>query len=85
MMTDAGFFAVGVVAGAIYFALLRWNTTLYARGNRISLAAGLQMARLALLACALAVIAERGAEPLLVSALGVLVARPLVMRMLTVP
>lgn len=85
MMNDAAYFVAGLIAGAIYFALLRWNVTLYASGNRTRLAVGLQMVRLALLACALAGVAVQGGEPLLVSALGVLLARPLIMRLLVVP
>jgi hypothetical protein len=77
---DAGFVAAGMVAGGIYFALLRWNTVLYTRPGRMWTAALLQVVRLGGLAGLLAIAARHGALPLLLSALGVLIARPFVVR-----
>lgn len=80
MMADTGFLAAGVLAGALHFALLRWNTTLYARAGRVAAAAALQVLRLGVLAGLLAIVARQGALPLLLAALGLLIARSLVVR-----
>ena len=82
MMTNACFLAAGLLAGAIHFALLRRTTTLYLQPGRFAMAAGLQIGRLAALGGVLAVIAPHGPLPLLLAALGVLAARPIVMRMM---
>ena len=82
MIADTAFFAAGLAAGTLHFALLRWNASLYGRPGRIGGAVALQLLRLAVLGCVLALIARQGALPLLLAALGVLVARPIVMRMM---
>jgi hypothetical protein len=80
MMADAGFLAVGAFAGTLHFALLRWNTALYARAGRIAAAAALQVLRLGALAGLLVIVARQGALPLLLAALGLLIARSFVIR-----
>jgi uncharacterized membrane protein (UPF0136 family) len=80
MILDVGFIALGLLAGTLHFTLLRWNTSLYARPGRIGLGAALQVVRIGVLAGLLAMAARQGALPLLLMALGVLVARPVVMR-----
>jgi uncharacterized membrane protein (UPF0136 family) len=80
MIVAAGFIALGLLAGTLHFALLRWNTSLYAGPGRIGLGAALQVVRIGVLAGLLVVAARQGALPLLLMALGVLVARPVVMR-----
>ncbi|HVY14111.1 MAG TPA: ATP synthase subunit I [Rhodopila sp.] len=81
MMSNVGFLLVGLVAGGIYFAALRWNTTLYFA--RVSgPAIGLHLARLAGLGALLMATALLGAMPLLLCALGVFLARPVMMRLL---
>jgi F1F0 ATPase subunit 2 len=82
MITDVAFFAVGLAAGMLHFALLRWNAVLYGRAGGIGGAVALQLLRLAVLAALLAVISMQGALPLLLAALGVLVARPVVMQLM---
>jgi F1F0 ATPase subunit 2 len=82
MIADAGFLALGLVAGTLHFSLLRWNTIFYARPGRIGMGAALQLARLAVLAALLTMVARQGALPLLLTALGVLIARPIVVRRL---
>lgn len=79
MITDAGFLAVGIVAGLLHFTLLRWNVALYARAGRVRSAAVLQALRLGALAGLFAMAALHGALPLLLTALGLLIARPFVM------
>lgn len=81
MMTDAAFTALGLVAGGLYFALLRWNTSLYARPGRVWIAAALQAGRMAALGGLLYLAALSGALPLLLTALGIVIARPIVMRL----
>jgi F-type H+-transporting ATPase subunit epsilon len=78
MTLDAGFVAFGILVGSVHFLLLRWNATLYARPGRIWVSAGLQLARITVLGALLAVAAAQGALPLLLMALGVLIARPVV-------
>jgi hypothetical protein len=80
MITAAGFVAVGLIAGGLYFALLQWNTALYIQAGRMWTAALLQIVRLGGLAGLLVIAARHGALPLLMAALGVLIARPFVVR-----
>lgn len=79
-MTLALWFLAGLLAGTAYFATLRWNAALYTRG--IATAAGVQLARFAALGTILALIARQGPMPLLLTAGGIVLARPLVMRLL---
>lgn len=83
MIFDAGFLALGLLAGAVHFSLLRWNTEFYARPGRVGIGAALQVARMAVLAGVLVLAARQGALPLLLVALGVLIARPVVVRWMT--
>lgn len=80
MMIDAGFIVLGLLAGTLHFSLLRWNTTFYARPGRVALGAALQILRLAVLTVILVLAARQGPLPLLLVALGVVIARPVVMR-----
>jgi hypothetical protein len=80
MIGNAAFVAAGALAGLVYFGLLRWNTMLYLGGNRAGAGAALHIVRLAALAALLMLTATCGALPLLLTALGLLIARPLVMR-----
>jgi hypothetical protein len=79
-MGAAGCFALGLLAGALHFGSLRWNTVFYARPGRLWTAMGLQSARIAGLGGVLFATSLHGALPLLLTALGILVARPLVTR-----
>lgn len=81
MTIDAAFVALGLLAGGVYFALLRWNTSFYARPGCIWTAAALQMARMVVLGGLLYLAALSGALPLLLTAVGVMIARPIVMRL----
>ncbi|MFG1393536.1 N-ATPase subunit AtpR [Xanthobacter agilis] len=73
---------VGLVAGGAYFTALWWNTQLYLAGGRALVAIALQAARFALLLGAMAALALLGALPLLMGAVGLLIARTLVVRRL---
>jgi len=75
---------VGLLGGTAHFVLLRWNTRLYLDGSSIVLAVGVQALRLAAMALLLAFAAWHGAWPLLIAALGVVLARLLTVRVMTV-
>jgi hypothetical protein len=85
MIADAGFLAAGAVAGVEYFGLLRWNTTLYLGGERVAIGVALHIVRLGALAILLLLTARCGALPLLLTALGLLIVRPLITRWVTSP
>lgn len=78
----AGFLAIGLVAGALHVALLRRNAAMYLRPGGIAPALALQMLRLGLLAAVLVLLARQGAPALLAGALGVVVARWIVVQRL---
>ena len=80
MIGEAGFLAAGAVAGVVYFGLLRWNTTLYLGGERVGMGVALHIVRLGALAALLVLTARCGALPLLLTALGLLIVRPLITR-----
>jgi len=82
MTTAAAFLALGFAAGTLFFVLLRWNTALYMRGGGLALAVAIQLGRLAAVAGLLALVALHGALPLLLTAVGLLIARPIVLRVL---
>ncbi|MGB7973012.1 MAG: ATP synthase subunit I [Roseiarcus sp.] len=73
-------FAAGFGLGMVYFRGVWWNARLFASGGRVTAAIALGLGRFILLGGLLALAALEGALPLLAMALGVLVARPLVMR-----
>ena len=74
----------GIAGGTAHFALLRWNTRLYLAGGSVARALGMQVLRLAATTLLLAFAAWHGAWPLLLSALGVVLARLLVLRVLAI-
>ena len=80
MIANTGFLAIGLIAGTLHFALLRCNTMLYLRPGSAVQAAIVQLLRLGALAGVLTLAARLGALPLLLAALGSLLARPLVIR-----
>jgi F1F0 ATPase subunit 2 len=87
-MIAALWLLVGLAAGVAYFALLRRNTMLYVTTHRVSSslaqAIALQLLRLAAIAALLGFAARQGALPLLLAALGIMVARHLVLRRMQV-
>ena len=72
--------AAGIGLGVLYFGSLWWNARLFARGGRLSTTFALMAGRFALLGGALMVVSLEGAGPLLMTTLGILVARFAVMR-----
>ncbi len=73
--------ALGIVVGGVYFDAMWWSAELFAAGGRIPLAVALVAGRFGLIAATLAVVAIRGgALPLLMTALGVVIARAVAVR-----
>jgi F1F0 ATPase subunit 2 len=72
--------AAGIGLGIAYFSAVWWNARLFALGGRASTTIALTIGRLVVLGGLLALASLEGALPLLAMALGVLIARPLVMR-----
>jgi F1F0 ATPase subunit 2 len=69
----------GLAGGIAHFSLLRWNTALYAEGSVVG-ALGVQLLRMALTTGLLVFAVSHGASPLLLAALGVVLARLPVLR-----
>ena len=81
MIADTAWLGLGMAAAVLHFGLLRWNTALYARPGGLVSGIGLQAARMVALAGVLYAIALHGAVPLLLATLGLLLARPFVLRL----
>jgi len=79
----AGFLLSGFLVGMLHFTLLRWNATLFLRRGATLATVALTLARLAATGGALFLAVLHGALPLLAAAFGVVLARPLMRRVLT--
>ena len=77
----AVFCAAGLTLGGASLASLRFNSSLYLSGD-LWQPIGLHLARLTVLAVALVWTAHEGAGPLIAGAAGLVLARPLAMRLL---
>ncbi|WP_321501946.1 ATP synthase subunit I [Breoghania sp.] len=77
-----GFFGLlmGLAAGVLHFASLKRVAELYTGGGPIGRTLALHIARFALIVAVLVLLALIGALPLLSGALGILIARALVLR-----
>ncbi len=71
---------LGFALGLVYFILVWGSARRFAAGGRAGVSILLVFGRLAVLASVLIVTSLEGAGPLLATALGLLVARPMVMR-----
>lgn len=71
---------LGFGLGLVYFNLVWGSARQFAAGEQTLIAVLLVLGRLALLAAVLVVTSLEGAGPLLATALGLLIARPMVMR-----
>ena len=69
---------VGLLVGAFHFASLWWNTRLFTTGEA-GKAIALQLGRIAIAVAVLTLLARLGLAALLCGALGLLVARPLLL------
>jgi F1F0 ATPase subunit 2 len=76
----AAYLTAGCVAGVLYFVCLRWNARRFAERARMDVTIALMLARFSVLAGLLTFAAGVGAMPLLLMALGVVIARFAVMR-----
>jgi F1F0 ATPase subunit 2 len=72
--------AAGIVAGVFYFRSLWWTARRVSLGGRVTATLAVMVCRLALIGGLLTLASLEGALPLLVMALGVLIARFAVMR-----
>ena len=72
--------ATGFGLGLLYFRGVWWNARLFASGSPVTTAIALGLGRFIILGGLLALAALEGALPLLATSLGVVIARPLVMR-----
>ncbi len=75
-----GFVALGCGLGALYFGSLRCSAEFFARPGRMGATIAIMAVRFALLGGILTLVSLAGAMPLLMTALGVLGGRALVMR-----
>ncbi len=72
--------AAGIALGALYFRAVWWSARLFAQGGRAATLVVLIAGRFAALGGLLALASLEGALPLLIMALGVLIARFAVLR-----
>jgi F1F0 ATPase subunit 2 len=70
----------GIVLGILYFRSLWWNTCRFAKGGRVTTMIALMISRYALLGGLLTLVSLEGVLPLLMIALGVLIARSVALR-----
>jgi hypothetical protein len=76
----ATFFALGCALGVLYFGSLWWSADLFARPGRMGATIAVTAGRFALLGGILTLVSLAGAMLLLMTALGILGGRALVMR-----
>jgi F1F0 ATPase subunit 2 len=76
----AGYAFIGLVLGAAYFQTLSWNVSLFISGSRAATSLALLIGRFVLLAGVLTLVSFEGESPLLMTGLGVLLSRSIVMR-----
>jgi F1F0 ATPase subunit 2 len=76
----AAHLAAGIIVGIFYFRSLWWNTRRFAAGGRVSSTIAVMIGRFVILGAVLTLASLEGALPLLLMALGVVIARAAVMR-----
>ena len=76
----AAHLVAGTGLGIVYFSAIQWNARLLALGHHAGTGIALIIIRLVLLGGLLTLASREGAMPLLALALGVLIARPVVLR-----
>jgi F1F0 ATPase subunit 2 len=80
MLSLAAHLAGGIMLGAVYFRSLWWNARRFTEGGRVATTIAAMIGRFVLLGLLLTLASLEGALPLLVIALGILIARSVVMR-----
>jgi F1F0 ATPase subunit 2 len=73
---------VGIVAGFAHFGSLWWNTRIFAQSGSMLAAFAIQFARFGLLVAVFVLLSRFGALPLLAGALGLLIARQVLLKRL---
>jgi F1F0 ATPase subunit 2 len=76
----AAHLAAGIMLGVVYFRSLWWNARRVTEGARVATTIAVMIGRFVVLGVLLTLASLEGALPLLVMALGVLIARSVVMR-----
>ena len=76
----AAYLAAGIAVGVIYFRSLWWNARRFTSGSHVATTIAVMIGRFVILGVVLTLASLEGALPLLLMALGVVVARSLVMR-----
>jgi hypothetical protein len=79
MLGFVAYVAAGIAVGTCYFRAVWWSARLFALGGRAATATALVIGRFILLGGLLALASFEGPLPLLVIALGILIARSAVM------
>jgi F1F0 ATPase subunit 2 len=73
-------FVAGIMFGLFYFRTLWWNARRFTGGGRVATTIAMMIGRFVLLGGLLTLASLQGALPLLVMALGILIARSVVLR-----
>ena len=76
----AAYLAAGIAVGVIYFRSLWWNARRFTAGDRTATTIAVMIGRFVVLGVVLTLASLEGALPLLLMALGVLIARSVVVR-----
>jgi F1F0 ATPase subunit 2 len=76
----AAHLAAGVIVGVLYFRSLWWNARRFTAGDRTATTIAVMIGRFVVLGIVLTLASLEGALPLLLMALGVFIARSIVMR-----
>ncbi len=71
----AAHLAAGIVVGVIHFRSLWWNARRFTIGGRVATTIAVMIGRLVILGVVLTLVSLEGALPLLLMALGILIAR----------
>jgi F1F0 ATPase subunit 2 len=80
LLSLAAHLAAGIMVGVLYFRSLWWNARRVTAGNRMSTTIAVMIGRFVILGTVLTLASLEGALPLLLMALGIVIARFLVMR-----
>ncbi len=78
------YLAIGIASGTLYFWSVRCSARGFASGGALGLGIALALGRFVLLGALLLTASLRGAGPLLATAMGILIARPVMLRARTV-
>ena len=76
----AAHLVAGIAVGVIYFRSLWWNARRFTMGGHVATTIAVMIGRFVILGVVLTLVSLEGALPLLLMALGVIIARSLVMR-----